>query len=229
MARAYFPQLCAVSLLLCFFTSYATANSLNGDLKGRSLYDSQYDDLYSWNDTFPGKRQEARISKRGLQTIDIAEAKERQDVEFALHEMMDLVQYVVDRPNDQVLGRYFPRQDWEDVKSIFRTVLSLAKDGSQADPLNPARRPYDLSQIKISRQARSEDPNLQSWAKPLVLADAVQSELIPRNPNDLGIVIYDFGWDVLFKRFMTQDCKDIGPNTNYKMHFLGSLLLHETL
>lgn len=44
------------------------------------------------------------------------------------------------------------------------------------------------------------------------------------------IDVTNWGWELLYEKFIADGgCPDIGPNVNYKMQFLGGLLLHKVL
>ena len=113
--------------------------------------------------------------------------------------------------------RYFDWGDRDGVIRTFRTVSRMASDrGYFPAPFGIS--PLDLRGIQVKKVSE----------KGLILAAAGN---VKRNTmNDPQIFVYDLGWKGLW-RLLKDDiqCVDIGPTTNWKMHFLGTLLLHETL
>ena len=138
----------------------------------------------------------------------------------AFLDLQTLVTYVAGNPNAQVLARYFDPNDANDVTAIFNTVMQMASVNPPRNPPGGARanlRPTDLHNISVIR-ASGGFPDL---------AEAFNVGPQDRNQQ---IKVYNFGWSALWQRLLQSiPCSDIGPKTNYKMHFLGSLLLHETL
>ena len=123
--------------------------------------------------------------------------------------------------NLNTFDRYFNHFDPKyisRVQGLFRTVLQMALDGVNVQGTTSlGKRPRDLNEITILRS--------KSWNTYLAEAQNVDPDNL-----DATITIYDFGWDALHQRTLQQlTCADIGPKTNYKMHVLGSLLLHEIL
>lgn len=140
----------------------------------------------------------------------------------AFLDLQALVTYVAGNPNAQVLARYFDPNDANDVNAIFNTVMQMA---STSPPTNPpgARAnlaPTDLHQISVTRAS----------GELTTLAEAFNANALNTVGSKQEIKVYNFGWEVLWQRLLQSiKCSMIGPKTNYKMHFLGSLLLHETL
>ena len=137
----------------------------------------------------------------------------------AFLDLQTLVTYVAGNPNPQVLARYFDPNDANDVTAIFTTVMQMA---SVNPPTNPpgARanlQPTDLHNISVVRSSGG-------------FPDLAESFNVGVQDRGQQIKVYNFGWSGLWQRLLQSiKCSDIGPKTNYKMHFLGSLLLHETL
>ena len=130
--------------------------------------------------------------------------------------MFDVVTYVQQNPNPQALSRYFSPNDQAYVTAIFDTVRQLAQPGGLPNPRTGIRL-SDLSQVVVNRVGGFG----------AVLAETSEFGLTDQNPS---IEVNDFAWGALYKRLKSDlncDC-DI-KKVNYKLHFLGTLLLHETL
>lgn len=113
--------------------------------------------------------------------------------------------------------RYFAQDHWESVRKIFETVRTMARGGFQDIP---GFAPLNLQSITVNRGGGGEEGTTLAQAFGVERATAV-----PKT-----ITVYDVGWNSLFKRRLADVvCADVGPVTNYKMHVLGTLLLHETL
>lgn len=139
-------------------------------------------------------------------------------LEAAFREMIELVTYVENHPDRYVLARYFPVTAQDEVTAIFRTVRLMAQPGGHPNPIQSSE-PNDLRRIRLSLE--------NGYSKIATLAEATGTR---SSSAEAAIMIYQFGWGALWQRLRaTIKCSDIGPKTNYKMHFLGSLMLHETL
>ncbi|KAL6716725.1 hypothetical protein ACLMJK_006293 [Lecanora helva] len=136
-------------------------------------------------------------------------------------DLIELVTYVAENPNQQSLDRYFAPQHHADVTSIFNAVRRMSVPrGIPENQRIPDFRPYSLSDITVAREKNG------------AFGPLAESFYVNRTSTEPSlIVIYDFGWTALWQR-RRQDLacqRDIGPKTNYKMYFLGSLFLHEVL
>ncbi|KAL8768881.1 MAG: hypothetical protein Q9194_005584 [Teloschistes cf. exilis] len=139
----------------------------------------------------------------------------------AFADMSAVVNEVVDHPNPGVLQNYFDPGDADDVASVFRTVQAMIQPGGVPNAPNPGFGPTNLNQIRIRRQG------ILSGCPPGLLA---YSSGYATTTKDRETVICDFGWTVLYRRLRRDiECAKIGPKINWKMQFLGPLLLHETL
>jgi len=157
--------------------------------------------------------------KRTVFNLDSNKPEDVRILQQAFRDMVEIVTYVQQNPNPQVLARYFSPNDQADVTAIFSIVRQLAQPGGfqNADPLFG---PTDLSQIVIHRGGTAG-----GWGT--TLAQSFDTSCSTNHPR---IDLYDFGWGALYKRLRSElncDC-DI-KKTNYKMYILGSVLLHETL
>ncbi|KAL8685685.1 MAG: hypothetical protein Q9218_007601 [Villophora microphyllina] len=139
----------------------------------------------------------------------------------AFNDMSEVVKEVVENPNLAVLANYFDTGDAEDVAKVFQTVQAMLQPGGVPNPPFPGYKPTNLNQVKIRRQG------LLTGCGPGVLAFTNGHS---GTESEMATIICDFGWNVLYRR-LRQDltCDKIGPKINYKMQFLGPLLLHEVL
>ena len=162
----------------------------------------------------------SRLTKRHVPNLEGNKPADKHIIERAFKDMVNVVNYVSDHPNHHVLARYFDHQHFEDVNAVFQIVKQMASDEppeSQETLIKTG--PQDLKEIRIFRAPGT-------FGAP-VLAEAFNFFV---RSTDHHLKIYDFGWDALFKRLRADiKCDDIGPKTNYKMHFLGTLMLHEIL
>ncbi|KAL8661206.1 MAG: hypothetical protein Q9202_005808 [Teloschistes flavicans] len=139
----------------------------------------------------------------------------------AFADMSAVVNEVVNHPNPSVLQNYFDPGDADDVASVFRTVQAMIQPGGVPNAPNPGFGPTNLNQIRIRREGL-----FSGCSAGLLAYSSGVASLTPTRE----IVICDFGWTVLYKRLRRDlQCANIGPKINYKMQFLGPLLLHETL
>ena len=223
-----------VSTLLEFALGYAlfasTSTSHSFDSRFADTlpnYESFRDNVYarhpnendSFHDAVYARPIDAKpeLRVRGLYNLAGNDQSDETILGQGFLDMVALVTYVAANPNAAVMARYFSPNDAADVTAIFHTVEQMAAPGGFPNPPNGVR-PTDLSQIAMSR-ASGGIPDL---------AESFDTSSTSTNPE---IKIYDFGWSALWQRLRQslQCSRDIGPNTNYKMHFLGSLMLHETL
>ena len=216
------PSLCGLILGLPFYTSISTAHSLDSkftDVSYKSFHDTVYARESEHNETFyDDLYPRNELKARGLYNLAGNAQGNEAILGQAFLDMQALVTYVAGNPNAQTLARYFNPNDANDVTAIFTTVRDMAQPGGATNPPSQANfGPSDLSQISVIRASGS----------PPDLAEAFNTAAAGNNPQ---IKVYDFGWGALWQRLRSSiDCSMIGPKTNYKMHFLGSLLLHETL
>ena len=134
----------------------------------------------------------------------------------AFNDMVDLVTYVARNSNEKVLRKYFRASDKDDVTRIFDTVRQMAQDNGHPDS-TPQIGPKDLNKIVINR----------AKGVPYLLADSSDLSLYSTHPT---IRVLDFGWAALYRRRVSEiDCNCHVKKVNYKLHFLGSLILHEVL
>ena len=159
-----------------------------------------------------------KLFKRNLFNLNGNEVDDESILGQAFLDMQTLVTYVAQNPNAQVLARYFRPQDAGDVNAIFNTVMQMASTNPPATPPGQSvSRPMDLHDINVIRSGGGFP----------TLAESFDVSVISVFPQ---IKVYDFGWFALWQRLLRSiRCSHIGPKTNYKMHFLGSLLLHEVL
>lgn len=166
----------------------------------------------------PSQRQR-KFTKRSLYNLAGNNPSDESILGQAFLDLQTLVTYVAGNPNAQVLARYFDPNDANDVTAIFTTVMQMASTNPPSNPAGARANlaPTDLHNISVIR-AGGGFPNL-----------AESFNVGPQNTNQ-QIKVYNFGWSGLWQRLLQSiKCSNIGPKTNYKMHFLGSLLLHETL
>ena len=183
-----------------------------------SLEDRMTEPVFgSVNEDFP--HSHIKFAKRSLYNLAGNNLADESILGQAFLDLQTLVTFVAGNPNAQVLARYFDPTDAADVTAVFNTVMQMA---SVNPPTNPpgARanlRPTDLHNISVIRSSGG-------------FPDLAESFNVGVQDQNQQIKVYNFGWGGLWQRLMSSiQCSDIGPKTNYKMHFLGSLLLHETL
>ena len=160
------------------------------------------------------------LYKRDPYAITATDAGAISYLRQAFLDLQTLVAYVATNPNPAVFQRYFGDQPSEPIDRVFQIVFNMSQPGGVQNPFPPGGNlgPTNLGQISLSSTNRE--------APTLAFSDDVELNDSP-NPS---ITITSFGWGALFRKRMSAiQCSDIGPGTNYKMHFLGSLLLHETL
>lgn len=194
------------------------------------VYESFHDSVYARgaeeNETFHDavfSRTSAELKRRGLYNFGPNNAADTTILQQGFLDMVDVVTHNANNPNAAVMARYFRAGDAAQVTAVFNTVLQMAQAGGYPNaPPFPGGRisPQDLSEIQV---VRSSAVQLRT------LAESFNVEPVgAANPT---INVYNFGWNALWQRLrQSLQCgRDIGPKTNYKMHFLGTLLLHETL
>lgn len=162
-----------------------------------------------------------RLQKRAVSGFDLAgnNADDTSILTAAFNEMMELVNFVSDHPNVDVIARYFaPNTNaLNDATAIFNSIRLMAGPNGHPQPAGNFA-PNSLHGILVRRTR---------GGFPFTLADALDTTGNSVHPT---INIYDYGWSSLWQRLRSGiKCSDIGPRTNYKMHFLGSLILHEIL
>ncbi|KAL8729207.1 MAG: hypothetical protein Q9181_005080 [Wetmoreana brouardii] len=161
------------------------------------------------------------LGRRGLFDLSEVTGGTASIIQQAWVDLSNVVNVVVANPNQNVLQNYFDPNDAGDVASVFTTVQQMIAPGGFQNPPNQGLGPTDLQDIKIRR---SND----GCGNPLILAhsEGIGTSTNARNPRQ--ITICDFGWNVLYRRLRRDiTCDMIGPKVNYKMQFLGPLLLHE--
>ncbi|KAL8868536.1 MAG: hypothetical protein Q9174_004926 [Haloplaca sp. 1 TL-2023] len=137
-------------------------------------------------------------------------------------DLSNVVDVVVQNPNPNVLQNYFDPGDAGDVANVFQTIQGMIAPGGVQNPPNAGLGPTDLQEIQVLRT------NAGCGNLVLAFSEAVGTSTNVRNPRK--ITICDFGWNVLYRRLRRDlTCEMIGPKVNYKMQFLGPLLLHEVL
>ncbi|KAL8965295.1 MAG: hypothetical protein Q9183_003927 [Haloplaca sp. 2 TL-2023] len=162
------------------------------------------------------------LDKRGLFDLSEVSGGDASIIQQAWVDMSNLVDIVVQNPNQNVLQNYFDPNDAGDVANVFGTVQGMIAPGGVQNPPNAGLGPTDLQQIRIRRT------NEGCGALVLAFSEGIGTSTNVRNPRQ--ITICDFGWNVLYRRLRSDlTCDMIGPKINYKMQFLGPLLLHEVL
>ena len=202
-----------------------TPHVLPGSLSSDTPDDKEEPQLLSGNST-----QETIFSRLGLEKRDQFNTIQNNDadksiLDQAFQDMRELVEVVVNNPNPDALNRYFvpgpgvQRQ----VISVFETIRLMAQPGGYPAP--PGGFDVDigktnLNEISLRRVSRGKGFT--------TLAESFEVDYTSTEPG--LIKVYDFGWGALFRRLLRDiNCNDIGPKVNYKMYFLGSVLLHETM
>ena len=214
----------AYLLVLTLTTAQVSPTRLDQPSLRRSFHDEVYerDDSDARNGTNVSTFE---IQKRGnFQHDRSVSSGDASYFQQAFIDLTNLVNYVAANPNAYALNRYFVPADHADVGRIFNTVRSMIQPGGI--PQNQRDRgagPYDLADFTLVRK-HGTSPDL---------AESFNIEILRRGQGPPQIAVYDFGWSALYRR-RRQDLrcglnKEIGPRTDYKMHFLGSLLLHEIL
>lgn len=214
--------------------------------KYKSFHDSVYardaDDSKARNDTI---LTPVVLSKRGQFKLnnEISDG-DKSYLQQAFIDMQELVTFVAANPNPAVTARYFDPNDQNDVTAIFDTVRRMAEAGGVPRPSGERYlniRPYDLSELTILLAKSIQlklllDPGVFiEESLTLAFAENTNAEYreinhqIPEYPPT--ITVTEFGWGALWQRQRRSiSCRrDIAGRTNFKMHFLGSLLLHEIL
>ena len=223
------PILSAVTLTLF------TASSLSHKLDNRfadvgPVYESFHDSVYARgpdeNETFHDavfSRTQAELRKRGLYNFGTNNAADTTILQQGFLDMIDVVTHSATSPNAGVMARYFRAGDAAQVTEVFNTVLKMAQAGGFPNPpAFPGGRisPTDLSEISV---VRSSEVQIRTLAESF--------DIVAVGATAPQIKVYNFGWGALWQR-LRQSLKcgtDITDKTNYKMHFLGTLLMHETL
>jgi hypothetical protein len=243
-----------IILVFMIFTSTSISHQLESRFDdAKPVYESFHDTVYArrydksearnitmFAPSALNKRWELQIGNSNNKVSD----GDQSYLQQAFIDMLELVTFAAENQNPQVLTRYFDANDQDDVTAIFDTVRRMAQPGGipRPGPQYEDLRPYDLSEITILR-AKSIKPSL-IYKPTLLIAESVTlafsentnaeyrksaNPLFPYE-NPPTITVTDFGWGALWKRARPDlKCTDIGPKTDYKMHFLGSLILHEIL
>ncbi|KAL8688780.1 MAG: hypothetical protein Q9218_005395 [Villophora microphyllina] len=163
------------------------------------------------------------LGKRGLFDLSLVSGGTASIIQQAWVDLSNVVNVVVANPNQNVLQNYFDPNDAADVANIFTTLQQMIAPGGVQNPPNQGLGPTDLQQIQVRRTN-------DGCENPLVLAYSVGLGTSTNARNPRQITICDFGWNVLYRRLRRDiTCDMIGPKINYKMQFLGPLLLHEIL
>ena len=142
----------------------------------------------------------------------------------AFQDMLELATVVAENPNLDALNRYFVVEEGVErqVTRIFETILLMAQPGGYPPPEGGFGQVTKTNLNEISLRRASKGDTLT------ILAESF--ELNSKSKKQGVIDVYDFGWGALHKRLLRDTtCDDIGPQVNYKMYFLGSVLLHETM
>ena len=195
-------------------SSHAFGTKLRGPRAARDLSDAFLPNGSDFYDNH--ERSIETLVKRGQFNIVSTNPTDAQILQQAFTDMMDVVTYVQQNPNPQALARYFSPNHQAYVAAIFDTVWQMAQPGGH--PRNMANyQPTDLNQLTLRRQ------------KGAGFALAASSGWKP-SALDQRIDVYNFGWGALHKRLKSDlDCDCDIKKVDYKLHFLGTLLLHETL
>ena len=204
---------CFLSLALVV-SSHVVANRLEDPSAARKLADEGLHERSDFDD------DEANLNhtlfERGALFLDAVKPTDAVILDQAFKDMVQIVTYVQQNPNPQVLARYFRPTDQNQVTSIFNTVRQMAQVGGYPNP-HPALYPTDLNQIHVFRKKGSGT----------TLAESFDAKGTYKDPQT---EVYDFGWGAVFKQLISQiDCDCHIKKTNYKMYTLGALLLHEIL
>ncbi|KAL6718120.1 hypothetical protein ACLMJK_004207 [Lecanora helva] len=229
------PGLCTLSGVVCGLVLFTTSShshkidSRFADISG-PIYESFHDSVYArdteQNDTFQDalfSRTQTELKKRGLYNFATNGPGDTTILQQGFLDMVDVVTHNANNPNAGVLARYFRPGDQGQVTQVFQTVLQMAQAGGFPNPPPfPGGRisPTDLSEINV---VHSTEVQLRTLAESF--------DVQPVGAANPLIKVYNFGWNGLWQRLrQSLQCgRDITGKTNYKMHFLGTLLLHETL
>ena len=232
MLSTRLSTLSGVILSLALFTVPSFSHKLDSRYAdvAAPIYESFHDSVYARgpeeNETFQDaifSRTSAELRKRGLYNFGSNNAADTTILQQGFLDMVDVVTHNANNPNAGVMARYFRAGDQAQVTAIFRTVLQMAQAGGYPNPPPfPGGRisPTDLSEINV---VRSSEVQLRTLAESF--------DIQPVGGSAPTIKVYNFGWNALWQRLrQSLQCgRDISQKTNYKMHFLGTLLLHETL
>jgi len=173
---------------------------------------------------------ERSLHKRGSISIAYPRGRESDsvDLQHEYNDFLTLIARIYSNWNtipDATFNVYFHPADKDRVKAVLDTLIGMAQPGGLGAHLAPNLQPFkpwDFSQIVLKR----------THGYPLfpILAQSFNFVPNPARTEQQTIKIYDFGWQVLYHRFLNQyTCRDIGPKVNYKFQFLGGLILHEVL
>ena len=176
-------------------------------------------DLSSYNPSESDKwRTESAgsLAKRGQFNIQSTSQKDTQTLQQGFADLVDLVTYVQQNPNPQVLARYFDPNDSPYVSSIFDTVQQMTQPGGH--PRNMGNLgPTDLSSIAL----------LRSRGIGASLGESLNWRPSAPNPT---IKVYDFAWGALYKLAKSKiNCDCDVKKVSDRLFHLGALLPHETL
>ena len=219
---------CQIILGLAICTSISASHKLDKTFADPSpAFESYYDsvdvrDANKNDSTYEKPYVGPELSKRGLYNLEQNSPSDGSILRQAYLDMVQVVTYVADHPNLQVMARYFNPADAADVTAIFNTVRLMAQPGGFPNPpVGPLPIWTDLSNITVVHKNGIKEFG--------TLAES--DNTLIGTTTGMIIYVYDFGWTALWQRLLgnLQCARDIGPKTNYKMHFLGTLLLHETL
>ena len=188
-----------------------------------SFHDSVYARDANQNDsTYNNPHTSSGLYRRGLYNLGQNSPSDASILQQAYLDMVEVVTFVAANPNPQFMARYFSPADAAAVTAILNTVRLLAQPGGLPNPpADPLPIWTDLSDITVIHTNGIKELG--------TLAEAERTNIGLRTGQIINV--YDFGWTALWQRLLgdLQCARDIGPKTNYKMHFLGTLLLHETL
>lgn len=219
---------CRIILGLALYTSTSASHKLDKKIADLSpAFESFHDSVYSRdankNDsTYDSSYAGPDLSKRGLYKLGQNSPSDASILQQAYLDMVQVVTFVAANPNPQVMARYFSPADAADVTAIFNTVRLMAQPGGFPNPLADVLPIWtDLSDITVVHTNGIKELG--------TLAESDRTNIGITTGQIINV--YDFGWTALWQRLLgdLQCARDIGPKTNYKMHFLGTLLLHETL
>ncbi len=141
------------------------------------------------------------LHKRGSLNTQGRNDVEGVDLNHGYQDMIRLVQFVYSnwaQIDPDIFKIYFHpfynSQDNTYVRKVFETILYMAQPGGfqHMHPNLQAFRPHDLNEIILKRRHGPPPPIL------------AQSKNIRSNSLDGTITISDFGWQVLYRRFLDE-------------------------
>lgn len=168
------------------------------------------------------KQNETVLRKRGEMRIIGRTADEEADLNQGYQDMLTLINYInsnFDSIDAAIFDVYFDPSQRAKVKAVASTIIAMSQSGGITNMARSMRqyRPADLNDIAL----------LRDHGTPPTLAQAINTGTAVFDP---AIYIYDFGWQVLYRRLLSEyTCAMLDQKVNYKMQFLGGLIFHEVL